>query len=450
MEDQGSTSTQYLNPQLPPGEAMILPSSSEAPELLVEEGSTKKVTNECNAREIILQHVQPPPIRKRPSGMNNRQSLKRTRVKHIGKRRRLMLERIGALTIDKRQRSNINNESQRSMVSISTTTVPTQSFVRSKLPNFWHCPKCEKIPINLRAKHSVFFCGGHIPPTNVEYPSIRTHFELCEKRCLELKDKEFQNLDANEINYYSDNTLPDECNEVGGRFRIGPHNSRKSRRISNQKKIYDGDTSETYNQKKRNWNFGTDTATDSKPKPKRRRRSNTEDPPTSAQDPPHLPRQLSIVPIPHTNNGLTLPSNDKNLTASIDILIMSQVERCYYNRSEDNTAYLRQKPLPEKFPGLGCIHCRAKLNEGQNKQQLPKTWFFNSVIQLATGLPKIEQHLMKSCHAVPKNIRADIVTAKGQEEEERVRLRLKSGDKITRRQYATVVFDRLRGKELLE
>lgn len=114
---------------------------------------------------------------------------------------------------------------------------------------------------------------------------------------------------------------------------------------------------------------------------------------------------------------------------------MSQVERCKYTRSNDTTAHLRQKPLPEGYPGLQCIHC-------------DKQWFFNSAIQLATGFPKIEQHLAGACDNCPKEVKKDIGIAKNQEELERNELRLKSGDRVTRRQYARIVIDRLGAPEV--
>ena len=149
---------------------------------------------------------------------------------------------------------------------------------------------------------------------------------------------------------------------------------------------------------------------------------------------------LEIFEIQSTTNGLVDPDVDKTKTASVDIMIMALVERCYYRRTEDTIAYLRQKPFPENYPGVGCVYCAQ--SKGEKKQ-----WFFNSSLQLATGLPKIEQHLM-TCYNAPKNIKSDISRAKHQEERERAILRMKTNDKITRRQYSTIVFERLGAEPL--
>jgi len=309
----------------------------------------------------------------------------------------------------------------------------------------------------------VFFCGGPLPPTSIEYPIIRNHFQACEKRLLELNGKSFPKSDC--TYYYSDTTLSDAHDEEE---RSKPNNSRKSRRISEQTKNVDRYTIGWVNKRgKRSRATGTDEKHISQPKPKKRKKNNSsKNLPATGVSQPHPPKQVSIVCVPPTENGLVYPSKDKNLTATVDILIMSQVALCSYVRAEDTTAYLRQKPLPENFPGLACVHCRVKQDEGKRDSQMPqqqqrqqkqkqqpptsKNWFFNSAIQLATGLPKIEQHLMKSCRMCPKSIRTNIMTAKIQEEEERVRLRLRSDEKITRRQYASLVFDRMGTKGFMD
>lgn len=77
-----------------------------------------------------------------------------------------------------------------------------------------------------------------------------------------------------------------------------------------------------------------------------------------------------------------------------------------------------------------------------------KQWFFNSSVQLATGFPKIEQHLTGACEGCPRKVKENIVVTKNQEDLERNELRLKLGERVTRRQYAKVVIARLEAPEL--
>jgi hypothetical protein len=139
---------------------------------------------------------------------------------------------------------------------------------------------------------------------------------------------------------------------------------------------------------------------------------------------------------PADENGFYHPS-DSHLTATIDIVLVAQVERCTYEKEMDTTAFLRQKPLPNGYPGMKCKHCSDK------------RWFFNSYKQLATGLPKIEHHLMNQCHGCHESVKRKIVMSKKQESVERTVLRAQvssvvaAGKKMTRRGYAEVVFDRV-------
>mmetsp|Transcript_9095 Transcript_9095/g.17142 ORF Transcript_9095/g.17142 Transcript_9095/m.17142 type:complete len:95 (-) Transcript_9095:73-357(-) len=85
---------------------------------------------------------------------------------------------------------------------------------------------------------------------------------------------------------------------------------------------------------------------------------------------------------------------------------------------------------------MKCKHCSDK------------QWFFNSYKQLATGLPKIEHHLMSQCDGCHESVKRKIVMCKKQESVERTVLRAESlpttgGKKMTRREYAQVVFDRV-------
>lgn len=138
---------------------------------------------------------------------------------------------------------------------------------------------------------------------------------------------------------------------------------------------------------------------------------------------------------PPDANGFYQPS-DCTITAIIDIVLVAQVERCEYKKVEDAAAFLRQKPLPDGYPGVKCKHCSDK------------RWFFNSYKQLATGLPKIEHHLMSQCEGCEESVKRQITVAKKQEATERTVLRTESSiagsdKKMTRREYAQVVFHRL-------
>jgi len=358
---------------------------------------------------------------------------------------------------------------------LTTNDIDPMSIMNSRrqsmLPNFWQCPNCKKIPFHLRIKNSVFF-GGHIAPTNVKHPTIRTHFELCETPpgSLELKGTNIPNFDATNISYPSDNKLRlIVCKEDGRNLTSELDKSIKRRTkntTNNQKKSEDGATSETDNlinerpaittQKKmmkykKKGGDGTTTPSSDillpPPIPTRRPRRTTTtqtNPPTTASKILTRP-QISFIPIPPTTNGLVHPS-DKNETASIDMLLMSQLERCFYNYSEDHRKGNVRKDyllFPDDYPGLACRHCDESSNAA------PKRWFSTCGSHLAGRLPSIEQHLV-SCSSVPLDIRTNIKTAKGQEAEERKRLRAKlsrwGGDKkkkISCQQYAWTVFDRL-------
>ena len=141
---------------------------------------------------------------------------------------------------------------------------------------------------------------------------------------------------------------------------------------------------------------------------------------------------------PSNSNGLVDVEIDSKSTAFIDMYLMSHVKQCAYIRANDKNFYLRQKPLPEKYPGVQCIFCE-------------KQWFFNSSLQLATGFPKIEQHLTRFCDNCPRNVQKVIAMAKNQEDEERNELRIKSEGSIsvTRRHYGQVVIERLGAPKLL-
>jgi len=128
------------------------------------------------------------------------------------------------------------------------------------------------------------------------------------------------------------------------------------------------------------------------------------------------------------------------------MLLMSQLERCFYNYSEDHRKGNVRKDyllFPDDYTGLVCRHCDESSNAA------PKRWFSTCGSHLAGRLPSIEQHLV-SCSSVPLDVRTNIKTAKGQEAEERKRLRAKLSrwggnkkKKISRQQYAWTAFDRL-------
>jgi len=331
---------------------------------------------------------------------------KRKRVKCLGKRKKLHPRR--EKTEDGIKKRNKQPKAVSSSKKKFSKASSPKNFIRGVVPNFWQCPKCKDLPLSFRAKHSVIFYGGNYVPTITDYPTMQIHFDLCDQRCLEVKGVNFDEMEEESSCGALLNTEEDFRSE-----QAPEQTSRKTRR----RKSKNGEGKVT------NLNKTT---------------QNIENIPKDMQS--QHQNQLASVRIPFTNNGLVHPSKDKKLTATIDMLVMSQVERCYYVMAADTTPYLRQKPIPENYPGVQCKYC-AKSSE-------KKPWFFNGPIQLSTGFPKIEQHLMFSCKSCPKSIKHDIATAKSQEERERIKLRLKSGDKITRRQYATLVFSRLGVKPL--
>ena len=196
------------------------------------------------------------------------------------------------------------------------------------------------------------------------------------------------------------------------------------------------------------------------------------------------------------SNGIIDLEQDVHNTATIDVLIMAQMIQCGYIESDDVMSYLRQKPLPEGFPGVQCKHCCQcqGQNHHQNQNQIhtdantsntKKKWFFNSYKQMATGLPKMEQHLLFQCEACPQSIKDHIIQAKRQEDLERTVLRMEralvvqqavahtgigiggtqkhehersdagsgssgshsNGARVTRRAFARILFDRLVGED---
>lgn len=273
-------------------------------------------------------------------------------------------------------------------------------FVKGLIEGFWECSQCRTLPISARAKHSVMFHASEEPPQG---PTIRFHLQKCPKALSEAK--------ANGIEITKDDCVDKERKELSELSESPTAAGASPLAVRRKRGRPRKHESENRGRKK----------IQRKPPP----------PPTS---PSSLKETLKTISIPPTDNAL-IESQDSTITATIDILLMSQVERCKYVRSEDTIAYLRNKPLPEDFPGVECKYCTDK----------KKRWFFNTYTQVATGFPKIEQHLLFQCRDCPKEVKRDLSTAKSQEDLERFLLRTESetGEKATRRQYAGIVFDRL-------
>jgi len=292
-----------------------------------------------------------------------------------------------------------------------------QEFVKGRIPYFWECTGCRDLPISARAKHSVLFASES--PTNASgsrpNPTMQNHFQMCAQVSSEARQRGVQVIDE------EGSSDEDEVSVA-----MLPKTTRATRRRGRPRKDVQGDADQ--NAKARGCDDDDDAVVK---KTKKRRKKAQRKPQVPPDSPSTLKSKLIAVRIPSTENGLIDSKNDKSITGTIDILLLTQVERCEYVPSEDTISHLRQKPLPEGFPGIKCKHCDEK------------KWFFNSPTQLATGLPKIEQHLMLQCSECPETMKSDISTAKSQEDAERFVLRAESGDKVTRRQYAGHVFERL-------
>ncbi len=171
---------------------------------------------------------------------------------------------------------------------------------------------------------------------------------------------------------------------------------------------------------------------------------------TNDLDAEELRAVIQHIPIqnPVPTNDLVDLKEDAKITASLDMLIMAQLDRVEYEVEKDPLNYLRQKPLPEGYPGVKCIHCDGISHIAQNQHQHnDKRWFFNSQKQLSSGFPKIEFHLLEQCPACPDDVKKYIRQGKKQEYAERSLLRLESdsGERLryTRMRYAGAVFERL-------
>ena len=290
------------------------------------------------------------------------------------------------------------------------------SFVKGSLPNFWECPNCKHLPFKARGKHSVLYKGGGKAPSSDKYPIIQIHLQFCQEAKAKYNSEPMTNKGG-----WDNSDDDDEQKSLG---------VRKSRRLGGKKEDYQTDQCALQVLGDKRPNGRASTRKRKKKKTIRKEEGRLGD---ATKDIPH--KSVKEITISPSDTGLFDVDSDLRITASIDVLVISQVVTCSYVRAKDTILFLRQMPLPDGYPGLKCKYCK-------------KYWFFNSYVQLATGLPKIEQHLMNQCKCCPKSIKSEISAAKHQEEMERYILRTKTKDKITRRQYANVVFTRMKAPAL--
>lgn len=126
---------------------------------------------------------------------------------------------------------------------------------------------------------------------------------------------------------------------------------------------------------------------------------------------------------------LVEPSKDKDITASIDCVVIGEMSLCHYDPMDD----IGRVRFDAGFPGMSCRHCRKK-------------WFYDNAGSWARAIPRIEEHIL-SCRRCPAEVKDDIRAAKSTQEEERARLRAQNGEDRswgTRRHYASLVWKRLR------
>jgi len=348
-----------------------------------------------------------------------------------------------------------------------------QSFVPGDLPNFWQCPQCRHIPLTQRPKHSVLYhCAPTseevesdvVPPTSLVHPIIKVHFDVCgnhryrkfSKRKIS-KEKEMDNTntefrsgnhdatyanngkssDAKANSSRSDEDYVDKLSMKGSWTRtIGRSRTRGRQQQHSKKARLEASTASV--EQKDNVDEISDEVT------------STIDPPSSTVS---LCPRYNVVHTPITNNGIVHPTKDAKLTATIDIVLLSQMIRCYYVKTQDTRSHLRERnnALPENFPGIECKYCFSSANQetedvtfvggscGKNRR---KKWFFRNSNQVSMGLLLIEKHLIH-CRLCPKNVISVIRTAKHQERNQRSHLRQKTGEKVTRKEYASLVYKRL-------
>lgn len=273
-------------------------------------------------------------------------------------------------------------------------------YVQGDIKGFWECPQCQTLPIKHRAKHSVIFHQSKHPPQEHDRPTIRFHIKHCQAaiatakaKGIEVKKKELPEGPL------SPSTL---------KFTVKvPKDKRKRKR------------SQSEYTKKNSRRIEKNSRTKFSEEKSSRRNS------------------IKPVPIPESSTVLVKPLEDSKLTASIDVLLMSNVDRCEYIRAEDKTFSRRGRKLREGFPGIQCNHCNEK------------KWFFNCEHQVAVGLPKIEQHLIYQCIRCPREIKNNLILAKHQEEMERHILKTGKMKEAfpTRRRYAEILFERLFKKD---
>lgn len=364
-----------------------------------------------------------------------------------------------------------NDESQTSNKSLSSPLPPRilsppaiiQSFVRGDLPNFWQCPQCKHLPLSQRPKHSVLYHYAPsidkgkdegVPPTSLVRPIIQVHFNACGNH---------KNRELNEQSASKDEEISNDDYKLGTGSHYGIHadnirNSDAKGSGSDDDYVDNLDWNETGSRKTGKRRTRGQQERHSK---KLRCDANTvvedndndygiiEEATPATESPAAiiaLNPKYNVIHTPITNNGLAHPTKDAKLTAAIDIVLISQMVRCYYAKTEDPKPHLRLRsnPLPENFPGMECKYClssaRQQIKDSKKKR---KMWFFRNSNQLSSTLLLLEKHLLSHCRSCPQNIKNAIRTAKNQEKHERSRLRKKTGEKITRKEYASVVFKRL-------
>jgi hypothetical protein len=246
------------------------------------------------------------------------------------------------------------------------------------------------LPFSQRPKHSVVFHAGgtsmntsasgvSIPPSSDDHNLIAIHSYLCKIKCDELKQKGLfwpSNDDDENVStrFSSSGSDDDDTDSEDESSSIEP--CRKSRRLCKKDNQNDGsgNTNKKKTHKKQsnvgNKNRSLSSITVAKKtrgRPRRGSPSNNSSTSSSANNSSSgniakkrkknnkktsvVKREIIRIDIPSTENGLIDIVNDVNITASIDYYLMTQIKLCSYERSNDTIAYLRQKALPEGYPG---------------------------------------------------------------------------------------------------
>ena len=309
----------------------------------------------------------------------------------------------------------------------SPLTYQPTSFVSGAVPNFWECPMCLDRPPLKRARHSVLFFGGADAPTIETHPLVAAHILLCTAALC---------------------APPSDTASGGEGQRVKPSLNGGSRgnRVEERGKAEDAQKASANSKRgrKRQREEGNGGGVNSsllalRPECLKSSKKNAVRVERFFQHDTALTikrASVSIVqkspdkdspPLVSEGTSLANPPEDRRLTASVDIIILSQVARCHYDPKVDDVCRSRaqRSGFAAGSPGIRCLHCDRR-------------WFFKDAKSLARIFARIEEHILQ-CGDCPDNTKEDVQFARGKQVEERAALREGAGDE-GRSQYTRLLF----------